>query len=327
MATAYPIEAGNKDNYELELNRVREKIKTKFVELIDCLKARESELLRELDNILASYLSYKSEFEKVNEIKRDLGRTKSIHQNELADSLIKSVHEDFIARVNTELKSIKTPKEPATFTFKCDCNKMLAEFNKLGKLVEKVGSGIDYKSKKRPLVSVCKKGKGKEQLNNPEGVAVDNITGNIYVADQSNHCVKVFDSTGKYLFKFGDNDDKGKMNYPIGVAICGDRILITQDNNYILNYRLNGKFISRIRIHGRGEIYRHFFIIHEARNLDYFETEFILLLSFIDTEKYIIFYFSLTFILYRDLIKLFVTSNIMHISYLVIEMAILTFSY
>ena len=254
MATAYPIEAGNKDNYELELNRVREKIKTKFVELIDSLKARESELLRELDNILASYLSYKSELEKVNEIKRDLGRTKSIHQNELADSLIKSVHEDFIARVNTELKSIKTPKEPATFTFKCDSNKMLAELNKLGKLVEKVGSGIDYKSKKRPLVSVCKKGKGKEQLNNPEGVAVDNITGNIYVADQSNHCVKVFDSTGKYLFKFGDNDDKGKMNYPIGVAICGDRILITQDNNYILNYRLNGKFISRIRIHGRGEL-------------------------------------------------------------------------
>ena len=36
MATAYPIEAGNKDNYEVELNRVREKIKCKFVELIDC---------------------------------------------------------------------------------------------------------------------------------------------------------------------------------------------------------------------------------------------------------------------------------------------------
>ena len=84
MATAYPIEAGNKDNYELELNRMRENIKTKFVELIDCLKARESELLRELDNILASYLSYKSELEKVNEKKIALERTKSIHQNELA---------------------------------------------------------------------------------------------------------------------------------------------------------------------------------------------------------------------------------------------------
>ena len=67
MATANPL---GEDNYELELSRMREKIKTKFVELIDCLKARENKLLRDLDNILASYLSYRSELEKVNE-KRD----------------------------------------------------------------------------------------------------------------------------------------------------------------------------------------------------------------------------------------------------------------
>ena len=64
--TANPL---REDSHELELSRVREKIKTKFVELIDCLKARESELLRELDNILTSYLSYRSELEKVNEKK------------------------------------------------------------------------------------------------------------------------------------------------------------------------------------------------------------------------------------------------------------------
>ena len=60
MAVANPL-GDRKDNYELELSRVRENIKTNFVGLIDCLKARESELLRELDNILASYLSYRSE--------------------------------------------------------------------------------------------------------------------------------------------------------------------------------------------------------------------------------------------------------------------------
>ena len=251
MATANPL---RDDNYELQLSRVRENIKTKFVELIDCLKARESELLRELDNILASHLSYKSELEKVNEKKIALERTKSILQNELPNSPIKSVHEDCIGRVNTELKSIKTPKGPGTFTFECDSNKMLAELNKLGKLVEKVRSGIDYKSKKHPLVSVCKKGNGMEQLNNPLGVTVDNKTGNIYVADQSNNCVKVFDSTGKFLFKFGDNEGEGKMNCPRGVAIYGDRILITQGNNCILNHQLNGKFIPTFNGLGRGEL-------------------------------------------------------------------------
>ena len=115
-------------------------------------------------------------------------------------------------------------------------------------------SEIDYKSKKQPLVSVCEKGNGMEQLNYPHGVTVDNKTGNIYIADRCNYCVKVFDSTGKYLFKFGDNEGEGKMYLTISVAIYGDRILITQSNNCILIYQLNGKFISRIGRRGRGEL-------------------------------------------------------------------------
>ena len=66
MATANPL---REDRHELELSRVRENIKTKFIELIDSLKARESELLGELDNILTSYLSYRIELEKDNEKK------------------------------------------------------------------------------------------------------------------------------------------------------------------------------------------------------------------------------------------------------------------
>ena len=106
MAVANPL-GDRKDNYELELSRVREKIKTKFVELTDCLKARESELLRELDNILASYLSYRSQIEKVGGKKIALERTKSILQNELPNSPIKSIHENFISQLNTELASIQ----------------------------------------------------------------------------------------------------------------------------------------------------------------------------------------------------------------------------
>ena len=250
MATVNPL---REDNYELELSRVREKIKTKFVELIDCLKARESELLRELDNILTSYLSYRSELEKVNEKKISLETRKTFLQNQLPNSPMKSVREDCIARVNTELKSIETPIEPKMVNFECDSSEMLAELNNLGKLVEKV-SRIDYKSKKQPLVSVCENGKGLEQLDLPLGIAVDNKTGKFYIADQHNNCVKVFDKTAKYLFKFGDNEGEGKMYQPISMAICGDIILISHLSHCIFNYQLNGKFISRIGKQGEGEL-------------------------------------------------------------------------
>ena len=102
-------------------------------------------------------------------------------------------------------------------------------------------NGIDNKSKKQPLVSVCENGMGIEQLNYPRGVRVDNETGNIYIADTENNCVKVFNSSGKYLFKFGDIEDEEKMDSPLSVAICGDRVLISQNNSCILNYQLNGK--------------------------------------------------------------------------------------
>ena len=250
MATANPL---REDNYELELSRVRENIKTKFVELIDCLKARERKLLSELDNILASYLSYRSELENVSEQKIALETTKIFIQNQLQTSPIKSFHENVLTQVNRELKSIETPIEPKMFSFECDSNKMLAEVNSLGKLVEKERSEIDYRSKKQPLVSVCEKGKGMEQPNCPRGVVADNVTGNIYVTDRYNYCVKVFDITGKYLFKFGDNEDEGKMDRPFSVVICGDRILISQSNHCILYYTLNGKFVSKIGKYGNGE--------------------------------------------------------------------------
>ncbi|KAI6655650.1 hypothetical protein LOD99_11373 [Oopsacas minuta] len=70
-------------------------------------------------------------------------------------------------------------------SFTCENNKLLNEVNKLGKLV---GSGIDYTNKKQPLVSVCDRGTGNEQLNDPLDVTVDNKTANIYIAD---HDVKL----------------------------------------------------------------------------------------------------------------------------------------
>ena len=165
MATAYSIETENrKDNYELELSRVREKIKTKFAELIECLKARENKLLRELDNIL-TYLSYRIKLEKVNGKRDYLEKMRRHSEEEMAASPVRSFQGNFIGQIAKEIESIETPLEPRMVCFECDSNKMLAELNNLGRLVEKVRSVIDYKSKKQPLVSVCERGKGMEQLN------------------------------------------------------------------------------------------------------------------------------------------------------------------
>ncbi|KAI6651006.1 NHL repeat containing protein [Oopsacas minuta] len=113
---------------------------------------------------------------------------------------------------------------------------------------------VDYKSKIQPIISVCIWGKGLENLNRPEGVTIDDTTGDIYVADSGNNSVKVFDDNGKIIFKFGDEEGEGKMYGPIGLAIYRERILISQSSNSILNYQVNGNFISRIGKQGGGEL-------------------------------------------------------------------------
>ena len=223
MATAYPL---REDNFELELSRVREKIQTKFTELTNCLKARENELLVQLDTVLASYLSYRKELERVNEKKRDLEKMQNALKGVTSTSSAKDMHESMLLQISTEMNSIEIPTEPKMVSFECNSNNMLAELNKLGKLGEKARSGIDYESKKQPLVSVCMRGSGNHQLNWPLGVTVDNKTGNIYVADQSNDCVKVFNSTGKYLIKFGDKGGEGKMYRPRGVLFLEIEFLL-----------------------------------------------------------------------------------------------------
>ena len=249
MATANPI---SEDNFVLELNRVKESIVTKFREIYEHLDGRKNELLRQINAILVSYQTYKQEFQTTSEKKKALEKTKLYLQDELANSPIKSVHDNCIAVINTELEAIETPKHPKLVSFVCDKQKLLTEVNKLCKLVETV-SEIDYASKTQSIISVCDGGTGNEQLYNPHGVIVDHNTGNIYVADYSNNCVKVFDNTARYLYKFGDGSGEGKLSGPTGLLIR-DNIVFVSHSHCILVYQLDGKFVSRIGKEGSGKL-------------------------------------------------------------------------
>ena len=250
MATANPI---GEDNYELELNRVRNKIITTFHELTECLKKREQELLKELDVILACYHSYKLESDKMKEKKIAWKHTKSFITQQSNLSPIHNVYEDIMARLNTKLEAIAIPNQPQMMYFVCNTN-ILDEVKKLGELIERERTEVDYKSKINPVVSVCYYGSGLDNLCGPQSVTVDYTTGNIFVADTYNSCVKVFDDSGKIIYKFRDEEGEGKMHEPQSLSMHGNNIVFSQSNDFILNYQLDGKFISIIGKSGKGKL-------------------------------------------------------------------------
>ena len=172
MATAYK---GN-DDFEKEIQSVRDSIQSKFVKYVQCLRVRESELLKRLDEVLTSYNSYKNRIPRTNE--------------------------EILYSDSTHSTVDDKQTQPNMVRFVCN-DKILSELNRLGELVERVVEVTDYRSKIRPQVSVCNLGKGIDQLYRPHGVTVDRKSGIIYVADCFNSCVKVFDGTGSYMFHFG----------------------------------------------------------------------------------------------------------------------------
>ena len=254
MATAYPqdTEHGD-DNFVLELNREKDKVHTRFIELREILTETETKLIKALNDILSSYNSYQTEVKRMNERKIEIDSIRNAHMTvvpTLPD--LKILHEKILQDLNEQLKQLRTPVKPKLMSFVCDEEKLLTEVNKLCKLVERV-SEIDYKSKTQSIISVCDKGTGNEQLNYPYGVTIDYDRGNIYVADCSNNCVKVFDNTAKYLLKFGDGKGEGKMSYPRGLLIRGNKVFVSH-NHCILVYELDGKFVSSIGSGGSGEL-------------------------------------------------------------------------
>lgn len=73
----------------------------------------------------------------------------------------------------------------------------------------------------------------------------------IYILDGVNHCVKVFDQTGVFLFRFGSKGSaKGRFNYPLGITTDNQgRVYIADTGNHRGQvFNPYGKFISLFSI-------------------------------------------------------------------------------
>jgi tripartite motif-containing protein 2/3 len=82
-----------------------------------------------------------------------------------------------------------------------------------------------------------------DQFKSPRYVTTSPNENNIYVSDHHNHCIKVFDDSGTFLFKFGSKGrGDGQMSFPEGIAFldwANGLLVADEGNNRVsLNYKL-----------------------------------------------------------------------------------------
>ena len=87
---------------------------------------------------------------------------------------------------------------------------------------------------------------GPEKLNYPRScIPYKNM---FLVADGGNNCIKVFDQSGTFLYKFGKNGNRdGQFNKPPGVLIDSSNNLLVCDcnNNRVQQFSLDGRFTGK----------------------------------------------------------------------------------
>ncbi len=96
---------------------------------------------------------------------------------------------------------------------------------------------------------------GDGQFYNPCGVVV-NDSGNIIVLEFQNRRVQVFDSSGRFLFKFGESGSgEGQFDLPTGITLDNeDNIIVTDSgNNRIQVFDSSGNYLYQFGVHGSGE--------------------------------------------------------------------------
>ena len=88
--------------------------------------------------------------------------------------------------------------------------------------------------------------KGPEKLRKPTCcIPYKNI---FLVSDRDNHCIKAFDQSGTFLYKFGkEGNQDGQFNMPRGLLVDSSNNLLVCDfgNNRVQQFSLDGRFIGK----------------------------------------------------------------------------------
>ena len=251
-----------KINFVEQIKETRKSIQDSFKKSHEALRVRESNLLSRVDEIEKEY---NSKTLKMNKFIEDLNKVKSFSSDSFTASELTDTRNEVYASIDRKIAELTADKD-TSIEFEWD-SLFETDIEQLGSIKLNGQTNIsptrtfspqvkpvvpDYRAKQLPTAYCCKKSseqKAPGELYNPRCIAVHYKTGNIYIADLSNHRVQVFTCNGDYLFTFNE-----KMNKPLGICITHNRVLVTQYNGHCITmYELEGKLIKSVGSKGSGE--------------------------------------------------------------------------
>ena len=235
------------------MDPIEARINEKFNQLIDCLNRRRVQLIAEHRERQAEKCAETTG--RIHTL-RQLTETKTHLQTQMKENLLHSMRVRMVEDIETEMRQLDVVEREVELTFECDTRQLEETISVLGQLVEREIIPIpNYPALLEPRISVGKEGRGQGELYMPRGIAFDERTQLIYVANvnpfSGNSSIIVFSVTGEYINTFCE----GQLRIPRGIAINGDDVYVSDSNlNSILHFKLPGfRLITKIGKKGTGK--------------------------------------------------------------------------
>ena len=214
MAVRFPEPIHPVDPVELEIHQL-------FDHLIVCLNQRRVALLTTYRDtraqIAARPIARARKEEELIALKTETERL--LQMNELRET-----QERILAEIEQTLAEVRVPQPETRAVFRGNCGHLEQVIAGVGEVVEEVVPVVPRYQEMRPIVAVGKRGQAPGELWNPNGVAIDENTNLIYVADGLDSCrVSIFSETGEFINTFTHQD----MREPYGIAIHRDNLYVT----------------------------------------------------------------------------------------------------
>ena len=114
---------------------------------------------------------------------------------------------------------------------------------------------LAFATSAQAAIPFCPPGSAAGQCKSPKGLATDRETGHVYVVDQGNKRIDVFESDGTFLYSFGS----AQLKSPTWVAVDNDAassshhdVYVAADDFEVQKFKASGEFVGSFGGEGEG---------------------------------------------------------------------------
>ena len=209
----HPTEANIHEHFNNIVYRVNQRREEMITEFRDRMEERRAATTTRLNTI-----------QQLIDSKADL-------QSRMKENLLHSMREKMLEDIDTRMAQLQVVEKETEVVFECDTRQLEQTISVLGQLIQReIISTPDYPALLQPSVSVGKQGGAEGELYYPRGVAFDEKSKLIFVANALEYGysgnISVFSITGEYIDRFC----KSPVDRPYGIAISEDNNLFVSDS-------------------------------------------------------------------------------------------------